>query len=83
MADPLTTIEFTFGFSSGEVQTITYQEGRDLQHDPVDGDMLYVEVHHEPQVIETLLVSRKNLDYLRTIKRTTELEPRQYQDNAI
>lgn len=68
MSDPTVFIDFTFGFKSGEVQSITAEQKRDEVKQ--EGDWLIVETRPDAQTIETLEVRRDSLDYQRTIQRT-------------
>lgn len=73
MAEPITFIDYQFGFASGEVQTISTQQGRDTI-DETDL-IITIKAHPDARTIETLVVAKDKLSYQRTETRIVEQEP--------
>lgn len=62
--------EFEFGFLNGQTQFFTTQEGRDRM--AIDAERVRLELHHEPDAVEEVIVHRSALAYMRTTKRTVQ-----------
>lgn len=72
-ATPTVVFDFEFHFQSGSSLFTTAQEGRDRIS--ADDARVRLELRHESGDVEEVIVHRSTLAYMRTTKRTLEVEP--------